>query len=122
MKKNPDFTTQGLAPLAKKIMEGKFGKGYDKPKQGALSSSAAKGIKAHPHYDDEHKAKRMPDGASAKIEVLSKQNPHKPGSNRADAFMHVLKSKNVATYLNGGAHCKHKYLAAWVKEKLIKLV
>ena len=107
--KDKDTTT------AKQMMQKKFGKDYAVPK-------------APQHYAEKLKesakpmvTKRMPDDASQKIEVLSKQNPHKPGSNRALAFDCAVKAKTVGQYLLGGASCKHKYLAVWAKSKLIAL-
>lgn len=125
--KKPAYTDVKPKNIAKELMKEKFGEDYDKPKQGALSSSAATAKTQPPKgrvftQSSTATTKRVTDDASSKIEVINKQNPHKPGSNRAQAFDHMLKSKTVGAYLQGGANCKHKYLAAWAKDKLVKLV
>lgn len=96
------------------------GVGEVKPPQGSKlnakptpekKAKATKEPKEDKEYSDAHK----------KITVLNKENPHKADSNRAKAFVHMLKSKTVGDYTAGGATCKHKYLAKWAEKGSIKL-
>lgn len=54
-----------------------------------------------------------------KIQILNKENPHREGTARAEAFATVLTSKTVDAYYEAGH--KTKYLADWETSGHIKI-
>ena len=54
-----------------------------------------------------------------KITVLNKENPHREGSGRAEAFDALKSSKTVQDYVESGH--KEKYLESWSKSGHIKI-
>ena len=73
-------------------------------------SKVGRGVKAEPGERAE-RARKYP--ATMKIKVLNKENPHREGTGRADAFNALLASKTVGDYYETGH--KVKYLKDWAE-------
>ena len=52
----------------------------------------------------------------AKVKVLNKENPHREGTGRANAFAEILTAKTVGDYTG-----KAKYLHSWIESGHIKI-
>lgn len=79
------------------------------------ASKSAKPAKA-PKADKEPKERVVKDD-NRKISNVTKENPHREGSGRYEAYEAVKKSKKVSDYLAAGH--KPKYLNKWVEQELI---
>lgn len=88
---------------SKKVLD-KAGVSEDKPAKTTKAAKVAKAPKAE-------KAERVAKDDTRKITILNKENPHREGSGRYEAFEAVKKSKKVSDYIASGS--KTKYLAAW---------
>lgn len=81
------------------------------------SKVIARGGKQPPEEEKEERARKYPE--TLKIKVLNKENPHRAGTGRADAFAAMLGCKTMGDYYETGH--KIKYIASWVESKHIEV-
>lgn len=81
----------------------------DKPVKAAKPAKAAKA----------EKKERITKSDERKITNVVKENPHREGTGRYEAYEAVKKAKRVSDYLEAGH--KPKYLAKWDEQGLITL-
>lgn len=80
------------------------------------SKVVSRGAKAEPDEPKE-RARKYPE--TLKIKVLNKENPHREGTGRADAFTAMLGCKTMGDYYETGH--KIKYIQAWTDSKHIEV-
>lgn len=93
----------------KPVKKSKFGKTPAKP------AKASK--KAKDEDEGKEKARKYPE--TLKVKVLNKENPHREGSSRANAFAALLKCRTMGDYYETGH--KIKYIQKWVDDNLIEV-
>lgn len=129
---NKEYVMATKAKATEGATEDKFNKLFkagDKPQatEAAVSEAkAAKGAKAAKAKPAKapaaakpkaEKAAKAPAVREGKIQVLNKENPHREGTGRAEAFNAMLKCKTVQAYAETGN--KMKYLKDWTESKHI---
>lgn len=89
-------------------------------------SKVSRGVVAKPKpakkskdEDEEGKERARKYPETLKVRILNKENPHREGTARANAFAALLKCKTMGDYYATGN--KIKYIAAWVDANLIEV-
>lgn len=86
--------------------------------EAAAPSKVSRGVVAKEEGEEKAERARKYD-PSLKIKVLSKENPHREGTGRAEAFNAVVASKTMGDYYETGH--KVKYIQTWIDSKHIEV-
>lgn len=84
-----------------------------KPEKASKVSRGVVAKKTSNDEDDEDKARERKYPEILKIKILNKENPHREGSKRAEAFTALQNSKTMGDYYATGH--KIKYIQGWIE-------